>query len=160
MIEKLRTSIDKAEEYLLALMLAALISAGLLQVILRNLFDTGILWNESLIRILVLWLTLIGSITATRGNRHIKINILDRLLADYLLPYWQVLLNLVSAAVCSAVAYYSYGFVLEEFNYGEIAFGTVPVWLTEAIIPVGFGLMAIRFLLMTFGQSKSNQEQL
>ncbi|MEE4245331.1 MAG: TRAP transporter small permease [Kangiellaceae bacterium] len=160
MLQRLLNNLHRLEQYILWFMLAALIAAGLLQVVLRNVFDTGILWNESLIRVLVLWLTLMGAITATYGNRHIKINILDRLMSDRIHNYWQAFLHLISSVVCGLVAYYSLLFVIEEYSYGEIAFGQIPVWITESIIPFGFSLMALRFFIMIFRQPEIAQEQL
>ncbi|TQV75128.1 TRAP transporter small permease subunit [Aliikangiella marina] len=146
-MQRLLNQLHRIEQGILWLMLVALIAAGLLQVILRNVFDTGILWNETLIRVLVLWLTLLGALCATVDNRHIKINIFDRLIPKPFISHWQSFLHLVSASVCFLVAYYSFGFVLEEYSYGEIAFGVVPVWVTESIIPIGFGLMGLRFAI-------------
>ena len=157
-MQRLLVQLHRIEQGVLWFMLVALIAAGLLQVILRNVFDTGILWNETLIRILVLWLTLLGALCATIDNRHIKINIFDRLVPRAFRPAWQSFLHLVSASVCFLVAYYSFGFVIEEYAYGEIAFGAVPVWLTESIIPFGFGLMGLRFFIMIFTNLKPAKE--
>jgi TRAP-type C4-dicarboxylate transport system permease small subunit len=35
-----------------------------------------------------------------------------------------------------------------DYEYGTEAFGGIPAWLTELIIPVAFGLMAVRYFLL------------
>lgn len=157
-MQRLLAQLHRIEQSILWFILVALIAAGLLQVVLRNVFDTGILWNETLIRVLVLWLTLLGALCATHDNRHIKINIFDKLIPEFYRRFWQSFLHLISAIVCLMVAYYSYGFVIEEYSYGEIAFGAVPVWVTESIIPFGFGLMGVRFSIQVFTSLKPPKE--
>jgi C4-dicarboxylate transporter DctQ subunit len=53
----------------------------------------------------------------------------------------------VTAIVCFIVAWYAFTFTRIEYQDGMLAFENVPVWLTEAIIPFGFFIMAVRFLL-------------
>ena len=43
-------------------------------------------------------------------------------------------------------AFYAVSYIQYEFEDGTIAFGVVPVWICQSIIPVGFGIMALRFL--------------
>jgi len=95
----------------------------------------------------VLWLGLIGAMIASRNHRHIKIDILSR----YLSPPNQLRLrrftDSITAMVCFIVAWYAFTFVRIEYQDGMRAFENVPVWLAEAIIPFGFLVMAVRFLV-------------
>ena len=51
-----------------------------LQIVLRYGFDSGIAWADPLLRVLVLWLGLLGALAATRDRRHITIDVLSRML--------------------------------------------------------------------------------
>ena len=142
--------LHRVEDLILGLILVALFGTGLLQIVLRNFFDTGLLWSESLSRVLLLWGALVGAMVASRNNRHIQISLLDKLLP----AAWQVRLrrfiHALSAFVCWLVAYVSLTFVREEYTFNEIAFGAVKLWMTESIIPLAFGVIGLRMALCTF----------
>ena len=135
------------EESLLVIILLCTIIFAVAQIFLRNFFHSGIPWGDSLVRILVLWLGLIGAMIASRNHRHIKIDILSR----HLNPTNQIRLrrftDIITATVCFIIAWYAFTFVKIEFKDGLIAFENVPVWITEVIIPYAFFTMAIRYLL-------------
>ncbi len=70
--------LHRAEDALLVLLLSTMIVLASTQILLRNLFDSGFVWIDPLLRVLVLWLGLIGATVATRNNRHIRIDLLTR----------------------------------------------------------------------------------
>ena len=47
-------------------------------------------------------------------------------------------------------AYASFQFVYYEYVDGAIAFGLVPAWICELIIPLASGLMAVRYFVYSF----------
>jgi hypothetical protein len=49
--------------------------------------------------------------------------------------------------------------VVVEFYDGGLAFGQVPVWVCEAIMPVAFGVMALRYLMMSLIQFNAALKQ-
>ena len=70
--------IEGLEDSIVVLLFAAIAVIALLQIVLRNLFDTGLTWATPMLGILLLWLTLSGAVVAVRKDRHIAINILAR----------------------------------------------------------------------------------
>lgn len=147
MHKKINNLIHLLEDGLLILTLAAMVLLALSQIILRNVFDTGIEWSEPLLRILVLWLGLLGAIAATKKNHHISIDVITRMLPQNGKLVTSIINNLFSAIICAVICYYSFRFVQMEYEDGIIAFANIPAWLCESIIPVGFGLMTLRFLV-------------
>jgi len=59
---------------------------------------------------------------------------------------------LVSSIVCLALAWHGMRFVLFEREDQAIAFASVPAWMCELIIPVAFGIMALRFFTGVLAQ--------
>ncbi len=59
----------------------------------------------------------------------------------------QLVTDLFSAAICGLISYHAARFVLMEKEEGMIAFGDIPAWWCEIIIPIAFGVMALRFFL-------------
>jgi len=118
-----------------------------LQILLRNLFDQGIGWADPLIRVLVLWVGLMGAVAAARGDRHISIDAVSRMVS----PRTRVGVGLITSSftvvVCALVAWHSGRFVWDEKTYGSVAFSGIPAWMLEVVIPVAFALIAIRYLL-------------
>ncbi|MBD3163147.1 MAG: TRAP transporter small permease subunit, partial [Candidatus Eisenbacteria bacterium] len=53
-----------------------------LQVVLRNFFQIGLLWIDPLVRTLLLWVAFLGAFAAAGRARHIRIDVLGRLLPD------------------------------------------------------------------------------
>jgi TRAP-type C4-dicarboxylate transport system permease small subunit len=73
-IHKLYNLLLKIESALLITLLLSTILIAVAQIILRNLFDIGLFWAESYIRISVLWVVLLGATIASRNNEHIAID--------------------------------------------------------------------------------------
>ncbi len=143
-------ALRRVEDGILALLLAAMIALVAYQVIARNLFDTGLLWGDALVRVLVIWVAMIGAMVASRNDDHIRID----LLARFVPPRWQWLLkrfaNAFTCAVMGVFAWHSTRFVHFEYEDGTLAFASVPAWACEAVLPVGAAVIGLRYLLHTF----------
>ncbi len=142
-------ALRRIEDGLLALILAAMIALAAYQVIARNLFDTGLMWGDALVRVLVIWVAMIGAMVASRNDDHIRIDVLAR----FVPPRWQRPMkrfaNAFTGAVMGVFAWHSYRFVRFEYEDGTIAFASVPAWACEAVLPVGAAVIGLRYLLHT-----------
>lgn len=149
MFERLRRAVLLAEDVILVLALATLIGFAVMQILLRNLFGIGIVWADPLVRVLVLWVGLIGAMLAARLDRHIVISAL----AQFLPPRWKAasraLTDAATALVCAVVAVVAARFVYGDYLAGSMAFAGVPAWVCELIIPFAFAVLAGRYLLYT-----------
>ena len=139
-------------------MLGSMILLASAQILLRNLWDTGLVWADPLLRVLVLWLALIGAMAATRDHRHIHIDLLGRFLSPRQRCYVQGLNDQFAALICALLAWHSARFVWFEFEDGSILFATLPAWICELAMPLGFGTMSLRFLLQV-GNGRPAQDQ-
>ncbi|MEE4382593.1 MAG: TRAP transporter small permease [Pseudomonadales bacterium] len=137
----------RLEDAFLAGLLLAMIGLAVLQIVLRNGFDTGLPWGESLLRMLVLWVAFVGSTVATREGRHVRIDALVRLFPEPLRAATDRIGDLVVAGLCGVLAWYGLALVRLEYADGFEAFAGVPVWVTELVIPVAFAVMGLRHLL-------------
>lgn len=138
------------ETFLLLFFLFAAIFLASSQILLRNFFDSGIIWADSALRVMVLWIGMIGAMFASRNKKHIRIDVLSHYLPVNLRDnIWRVT-ELITAGVCGIVVFYSIEFIQFEYEDGQIAFANVPVWLCETIIPVAFSIMALRYFVYAF----------
>ena len=93
-LQKIDRGLYLFENSLLILILSVMVFMAFLQVVLRNLFHSGILWGDIFLRHLVLWVGFIGASLATRSERHINIDILTRLMSPKVIPLSGVLLKI------------------------------------------------------------------
>ncbi len=145
---KLFRWVHLTEDALLVISLLTMLCIALLQIILRNGFDSGMLWAESFSRVLVLWIAMLGAMVATRENNHISIDAVSRFLPLRLRSYVSMLTLLIAAIVCAVVAWFSLEFVLFEYEDQTIAFASVPNWVCQIILPLGFAVMSLRFFVL------------
>ena len=141
--------LHRAEDALLVLLLTAMIVLASTQILLRNLLDSGFVWIDPLLRVLVLWLGLIGATVATRNNRHIRIDLLSKLFSRNTHRLIQSIIGQVSAWTCLVVAWYGFKWIQMDYVDGLTSFAGVPAWLLEVIIPVTFALIGLRYLIMS-----------
>ncbi len=154
LIKRLHRIILLIEDSLLVLLLTLMILISTAQIFLRNFFDAGISWGDPALRLMVLWVALLGAMVATRENNHININLLSYLLSEKNRAGIQRITDFFAAIVCGLIAWHASGLVLMEKQDGTIAFASFPTWIGVSIIPVGFGTIALRFLFSSLTGKK------
>ncbi len=135
------------EQSLLTLLLSGLIVLASSQILLRNGFSIGLAWGDGLVRLMVLWLALLGAIAASRDNRQIKIDLLSRSLSEPLQRVARITTDLFTAIVTGLLAWHSWRFVQESRLYGDTLLSDWPAWVFQLILPIGFGLIGYRYVL-------------
>jgi TRAP-type C4-dicarboxylate transport system permease small subunit len=98
---------------------------------------------------LVLWLGLFGATTASRGNKHITIDLTGHLLQGKKLHFIRLITSIFTVIVCGLVAWYSAQYVLLEAESSGTAFLNIPYWVLPVIIPFSFAVIAFRYSLQT-----------
>jgi TRAP-type C4-dicarboxylate transport system permease small subunit len=115
--------------------------------VLRNVFSLGFAWGDGLARLAVLWLALLGALAASRDGRHITMGALARWLPQRLQTVAVVAADLFAAAVSGALAWYSWAFVYDSLQFGDVLLEDIPAWWLQAIMPIAFALMTCSFVL-------------
>jgi TRAP-type C4-dicarboxylate transport system permease small subunit len=142
--------LGRVEVAVIGLLLGALIVFGCLQIFLRNVFHSGIIWADPLMRHIVLWLGCLGGATATARIRHISIDIFSRFLPGPLQAFRDRIIYLATALVSSVLGMAALRLVAQEKEFGEQAFLNVDVWVLQIVIPFAFFLITYRSLLNAF----------
>lgn len=140
--------LHRVEDAMLVLLLGAMVLLAPLQILLRNVFDSALIWGDPLLRVLVLWLGLFGAMAASRGDRHITVDVVARLLPAAGSRALRVVTSAFTAAVCGVVAWHSWLFVQTEREWGSTAFNDIPAWLFELVIPLSFAVIGLRYALL------------
>ena len=137
---------EDLEKWLFVLLLGSLVTFALLQIILRNVFSSGFLWGDDLLRHGVLWISILGASRATLEKKHIRIDLLPRVMPARMSFISDFMCCFISFLVCLVLLWASWNFVQGERLAGDIAFASIPYWCLELIFPFGFAIMALRFL--------------
>lgn len=140
-----RGALIRVEELAAAASLLALLVMVLIEVLARNLFNTGFPDMEMVMRYLVLYVGLLGAVLATERVCHIKCDVISVFISIQSKEKIKRPLFLLSAVVCAALSWHASRFWWDEWSYaGDHEKWVVPMAL---ILPVGFGLLALHFTL-------------
>lgn len=150
LIERTISVLKSLESALLVVILTAMIVVAGYQVVARNFFDAGILWGDSLVRVLVLWLTFVGATIASRNDEHIRIDLLGRLFSESWQKHSRRFAHLFTCLITGVFAWYSLQFVMLDYADGIVAFAGVPAWLCESVMPLGAAVISLRYFLHVF----------
>jgi TRAP-type C4-dicarboxylate transport system permease small subunit len=133
------------ENALLIAMLALMVALAAAQILLRNFLDFSIAGADQLVRLLVLWVAFLGAVAASRDGKHIHVDAVVRWLPGRIRAGAVALTDLFTLSVCLVLAWQSLRFMQSARESGEMAFGALPVWIAELILPLGFALIALRY---------------
>lgn len=141
-----------AENAVLVLLFVALMLLAVAQIALRIFFNTGFVWTDEATKLIVLWITLVASIAASRSDRHLRIDIVSNFVPDRYARFPRLIVDAFAAAVCGVVAWHSYRYIELTVEFGDTVLIDVPAWTVYGILPFAFALMCYRFTLSVFVQ--------
>ena len=139
--------LHRAEDGLLAALLGSLLLLSVAQIVLRLVFEAGLPWAEPVSRAGVLFLALLGALGATRSGKHIAIDALPRFLAPRPRRAVWAISQVAAAVVGLALAWLAAGMVGMEREAPVPFVAGIPSWVPMLVVPLGFGLMGLRFLV-------------
>lgn len=122
-----------------------------------RVLPNGLVWSQTLGLALMLSLATLGASLATYEHRHLALDLGSKLWPKRALPYAQAVGNLITALFCLTLAVLSVMSIRSHFGDwvdtdhagGTFAALPIPKWLAFIPMPIGFGVMAMRF----FGQT-------
>ena len=138
-----------AENWALVVLLGTMIGVSVFQIINRQLLGSmfAMGWADELVKLIVLWLAMVGSIAASRDNKHIRIDLITHVLSGPVVEWIKVVVDVFATAVCAVIGWQAWRLVREEMSWGDLVLGDVPLWLVHMIVPVAFFLVSYQFLI-------------
>lgn len=144
-LHTLRDQLLRLERYLGAASLFLLLGLALVQIVARNFFSMGLPMADTLTRHLVLYVTFFGATLAIHSHRHIKIDVLCAFMNETWMTWLYRPLQLIGAIVCGLLCQAAVVYWLDEWAYAaDYQQWTV---LLALILPIGFGLLSLHFIL-------------
>jgi len=147
--------LSKIELAFLVISLIVMVILSFLQVVLRNIFSSGLLWADTFLRYLVVWVGFIGASIATAEERHISIEALTKFIPNK----FKVLSSFITHLVAAITCYFLLKATLQFIEIGLPAdvklFNSIPIIYFFSIVPIGFLLMLFHFLIRAFFKANS-----
>lgn len=137
----------RAEVLFVALLILALVALGATQIFLRNVFNSGLMWADPLMRHIVLWLGACGAALASARVRHISVDAFSRLVPPRLRHARRAVVFGATAIATWLLAIATVRLVIDERSFGEVAFLGVRAWVAQLILPGAFALITYRTIL-------------
>lgn len=152
-LKKIARVLGTLEKGLLVGMVFVMILLSFLQVVLREFFSTSILWGDTFLRHLVLWVAFFGAAIATDQNGHFAIDVVKNSLPPVARRLAQLVTDLFVSVVMAFMVRAAVTFFIDEYKFGSILFTVgetqVPAFWMDSILPIGFGLLLAHFLIKT-----------
>ena len=140
--------LDRAEEYLAQILLASLGILLTVQVVLRYFFGIGFGAVEEAARVMFLWVIFLGAVVGMRRNLHIRVTFGLKFLPVRLRRIVFLAGELVLFAFCLAVAWHGLQVALSTLSMPfRLPVTRVSMFWPYLIIPISFGLQALRLLI-------------
>lgn len=144
-LDRLARGWNAFEQTLLAVLVVGMVFVSALQIILRNFFNTGIVWAEPVLGASLLWMTMIGALAATGARKHITVDLVAQFLPPRPRSALQAVTSLFAAVVCGFLTVAAVRYVQFQQEMGGMALPGVPQWTLYVIVPVCFAMMCLRF---------------
>src|SRR5437667_7080678 len=136
----------EAENLLVPLALAALMLLPLIEIVGRKLFHAGLSGAAAFQQHLVLIIGLLGGMFAARDRRLLALSTLT----NFLKGRWQAFARVFSSAFAAGITVFlglaALQLVQSEKSGGALLAYGIPRWTVQVIMPLGFGVIALRLL--------------
>jgi TRAP-type C4-dicarboxylate transport system permease small subunit len=126
---------ERLERGLLVSLVALLVFLGFVQILFRNFISVGIVWVDPI---------------AIREDRHINIDILAGSLSPAVHRRVQGGVQLFSAFVCLLLVHPAIRFLQDDYQAGKMLALGIPLWVSQAIMPVMMLVLGVRFIVKGF----------
>jgi tripartite ATP-independent transporter DctM subunit len=138
-------ALARAEDLVLALALAAVVLLPISDIVLRP-FQTGISGSTALTQHFTLVIGMLGGAVAAREGRMLSISTADAFLKGFWKSAFAIFSHGIASAIAICLAEAGRQWIATEIEAGaELAFG-IPLWVVQAVLPLGFGVVALRSL--------------
>lgn len=142
---KLERALVISEEIVSVLLLAAVLGLMFVQVVARYVFEAPLFWSDELGRYCYVWMSFVAAITLVGRRSHIRIDLINRFLAERGRRAVDILANLIVIATCLFLVEGSWDWLLTNIRPTSPALRMPLVWL-YGVVWFAFVMMALHAL--------------
>jgi C4-dicarboxylate transporter DctQ subunit len=153
--------IDLFEKYTITIGFAVATLVLFTNVVLRYVFNTGLVWALEFVQYLFAWVVLIGAAHGVKVGIHLGIDIL----LEKLSPRLRHATLLVAISCCivfiGIVDYESFWYVIRIYQWGDLTEDLrIPQWIPYLAIPTGMTLMLYHLLTVGWQILKGERDSI
>lgn len=137
--------VEAAENHVTSLALAAMVVLPLAEIVLRTFFHSGLGNSGAYVQHLTLFVGMAGGALAARDRRLLALSTVTWLRGPWLARARWFSFT-CAGAIAAALTLAGGQFVAAERGGGQIFAAGVPLWVVQCVLPVGFGVIALRLL--------------
>lgn len=134
------------ENLIVAIALGALMLMPLIEILGRKVFHSGLDGAAALQQHLVLIIGLLGGMFAARDRRLLCLSTLTNFLKGRWLTFARVFSSGFAAAITGFLCAGSVDWIESTKASGKILAYGIPIWTVQLIMPIGFGIIALRLI--------------
>ncbi len=138
--------LGQGENLVLVTALAAMLLLPVTEILLRQVFKTGISGSSAIVQHLTLIVGMLGGAIAARDGRLLALSPVQTLLTGRARAAAKIFSSGFAAAICFFLCLASMQYVLEVKPLGKILVYGIPVWVIQLFLPLGFGLITLRLI--------------
>jgi TRAP-type C4-dicarboxylate transport system permease small subunit len=139
--------LEKIEGHMIVLILSLMISLSFGQMLLRNFFDMGIIWGDTLLRQWVLWVGFLGASLAVNHDKHISIDVFSSMSSLFWKRIIKAFTRFSAGIISGFLTWAAWSFMQFEKDSESVLFLNIPVWIFQTVLPYSFMVIAIRFII-------------
>ena len=143
-----QTFTKSIEDYLIVALLGSVLFLSITQIVMRLFFNSSLIWADELVKILVLWIALVAAVSASRSDRHLKIDILDKLGFKKNIIFPKTVVTIFVFIVCALITWHSLRYIKLIYDFEESILNGFPAWIVYSVVPVSFFIMTYRYLII------------
>lgn len=148
MLTRLTALVARLEDVAVGLIMLAATYILFQGVVLRYVFNSAFPWTEEVVRYSIVWLVFLGGSIAARRGAHISMDIVVVYLPARAKLFAMGLAASLACGFTAIMAYYGVLLTGSIWQYHQLSpAAEIPMALPFAAIPVGCGLMTIRFFV-------------
>lgn len=151
MLQMINRAIDRFEIYSISIAFAVATLVLFANVVLRYVFDSGLIWALEFVQYLFAWVVLIGAAHGVKAGIHLGIDVL----VVKLPPAWCRWVTILAVCCCiffvAIVDYESIIYIVKIRAWGDLTQDLqIPQWIPYIAIPVGMTLMLYHFVFIAW----------
>jgi len=132
------------EDGIAALALAAMVALPLAEIVIRRLFGVGLPGSGPFVQHLTLWIGFLGAAIAARDGKLLALATGTFIPAGRPREIATAFASAVAACMSTILTFGAWQLVQSEREAGSIIAASVPVWVGQLALPIGFALIALR----------------
>lgn len=151
-IDRFAIPVEDAANLLAAFAIMALMILGVLQIVLRTVFNTPIDGYIDLVELSMASMAFLGAAYTQRIGSHIRMELLIGRLNGRTLWAVEAIGAAIAMFVIGVLVYHSYGHFMRAFTLGDTTIDAeYPTWPSKLLVPIAFSIWWVRLALQFVG---------